>query len=215
MRDAGMLRLALENRFEDRRPFELIGVGLVGGRRRHIERDRVEDLGFVVIGIFRGQRLHRLQIGLHARLVRGLVEVDIHHRQRVDVVALALRPGADRLRLLDRGKAGRKIWCRHRAVRVVEQRQRNAPIGDRALRICLERLLVDIPGFGVPERMLVSHGAVEPPLRHFVAGGREMNRAQLLIGGFFREQRAQSPSVATEAKVTANRVLRMTSSLCR
>ena len=73
MRDAGMLRLALEDRLEDGRPLELVGVGLVGGRRRDIERDRVEDLGFVVIGIFRRQRLHRLQIGLHARLVRGLV----------------------------------------------------------------------------------------------------------------------------------------------
>ena len=107
--DARMLRLALENRLEDRRAFELVGVGLVGGRGRDIERNRVEDLGFVVVGIFCGQRFHRLQVGLHARLVRGLVEVDIHHRQRVDVVALALGLGAGRFRLLDRGEAERKL----------------------------------------------------------------------------------------------------------
>jgi hypothetical protein len=30
--------------------------------------------------------------------------------------------------------------------------------------------------------MLVAHGAVEPALRHLVAGGREMHIAELLLG---------------------------------
>ena len=71
MRDAGMLGLALEDRLEDGRAFELIGVGLVGRRGRDVERDGVEDLRLVVVGIFCGQRLHRLQIGLNARRMRG------------------------------------------------------------------------------------------------------------------------------------------------
>ena len=51
VRDAGMLRLALEDRLQDRRALELVGVGLVGGRSRGVERQRVVDLRLVVVRI--------------------------------------------------------------------------------------------------------------------------------------------------------------------
>ena len=187
--DAGVLRLPLPDRLQDGGALELVGVGLVGGRRRHIQGDRIEDLRLVVVGIFCRQRLHLLQVGLHARLLRGLVVVNIHHRQRVDVVALALGPGANRFRLLDRRKPERKIGRRYRAVRIAEQRQRDAPIGDGAFRVGLDRLLVDFLGFRIPERVLVSHRAIEPPLRRLVARCREMHRAQFLIRIFLGQTR--------------------------
>jgi hypothetical protein len=78
--DTRVLRLALQDRLENCRAFELIGVALVGRRRRNIERDRVEDLRLIVSGIAAGQGFHRLEIGLNTRLMRGLVIIDIHHR---------------------------------------------------------------------------------------------------------------------------------------
>ena len=50
VRDAGMLRLALEDRLEDRRALELHGISLIGRRGGDVELDRIEDLRFVVVG---------------------------------------------------------------------------------------------------------------------------------------------------------------------
>ena len=101
VRDARMLRLALGDRLEDRRAFELVGVGLVGGRGRGVEGERVVDLRLVVVGIALRQRLHRLGISQKARAVVDLFVVGVHGRERVHVVALALGLGADGLALLD------------------------------------------------------------------------------------------------------------------
>ena len=121
--------------------------------------------------------------------MRDLVVIGIEHRQRVDEIALAFGLGADRLRLLDGGKPEREIGGGRRVMRVVEQAQRDAPIRDAAFGIGLERLLEDLLGFAVPERMLVAHGAVEAPLRGLVARGREMNGAEPLVGLFLAEGR--------------------------
>ena len=75
MGDSGMLRLARPNGFEDCRALELIGIGLVVGRRRDIERNRIRDLGFVIVRIALRQRFHRLQIFLHAVSVGKLVVI--------------------------------------------------------------------------------------------------------------------------------------------
>ena len=69
-------------------------------------------------------------------------------------------------------------------MRIVEQAQRDAPIRDAAIGIGLERLLENLLGFAVPERMLVAHGPVEASLRGLVARGREMNGAEPLVGLF-------------------------------
>ena len=72
--------LPLEDGLEDGRAFKLISVSLVSGRRRNIQRYGVEDLRLVVVGIFCGQRLHRLQVGLNALGVGSFVVIDIHNR---------------------------------------------------------------------------------------------------------------------------------------
>ena len=120
MSDARVPGVALEDWLQDGRSLELIGVSLVGRRGRDVQRNRVEDLRLVVVGIFCRQCLHRLEIGLNARLMSGLVVVDIHDRQSVDVVALALRLGARGLRRLNGGKAERQVGRRRRVVRIVE-----------------------------------------------------------------------------------------------
>ena len=118
MRDAGMLRLARKDRLQDRRAFELIGVGLVGRRCRRVERQRVVDLSLVVVRIALRQLLHGLGIGLNAGAVIDFVVVGVHDRKRVDVVALALRLGADALSLGDRGGAFGEILRGRRDVRI-------------------------------------------------------------------------------------------------
>ena len=134
MRDAGMLRLALRDRLEDRRALDLVGVGLVGGRGRGIERKRVMNLRFVVVRIALRQLLHGLRIGHDAGAMVDLVEVGVHDSQRIQIVALALGRGADALALGDHDRAVGEIFRRRGDVRVPEHAQCDAPIGDAALR---------------------------------------------------------------------------------
>ena len=141
VRDAGMARLALEDRLEDRRALELHRIGLIARRGGDIELDRIEDLRFVVIRISLRHAFHGLEIGEHAGAMIDFVIVGIERGHRIDEIALALRLRADRLALLDRRKAKRKIADRRRRVRIVEKAKRNAPIGDAAVRIGLEYLL--------------------------------------------------------------------------
>ena len=180
VRDAGMLRLALGDRLEDCRALELVGVGLVGRRGRCVERERVMDLRLVVLRILLCQLLHRLGIGHDARAVIELLVVGVHDRERVDIVALALRLGADALALRNGGGAVGEILRRRRHVRVPEQAQRNAPIGDAAFGIGLQHILKRLLRCAVPERMLVQHRAIEKLLRLRLAGGLETDVSKLL-----------------------------------
>ena len=66
-------------------------------------------------------------------------------------------------------------------MRIVEQAQRDPPIGNPASRIGLEDILENLLGSLVPERVLVSHATIKPPLRRLVARGCEMNRAESLV----------------------------------
>ena len=111
-----------------------IGIGLIGRRGGDVELDRIEDLGFVVVRIGLRHAFHGLEIGEHAGAMIDFVVVGIERGHRVDEVALALRLGADRLALLDRRQPERKVADRRRRVRIVEQAERNAPIGDPAVR---------------------------------------------------------------------------------
>jgi hypothetical protein len=83
--------------------------------------------------------------------VVDLVVIDVHDGERVDIVALALRLGADGLGLLDGRKPEREIRRRRRAVRIVEQRQRDAPEGHAAFGIGLRDILEYFPGLAIPE----------------------------------------------------------------
>src|SRR5437667_8903148 len=162
--DAGMARLAQEDRLEDRSALELHRIGLVVRRGRDVEFDRVENLRFVVIRISLRHAFHGLEVGEHAGAMVDFVEVGIEGGHRIDEIALALRLRADRLALLDRREAERKVADGRRRVRIVEKAQRNAPIGHAAIRIGLEHLLEEFLRLAIPERMLVSHGALKAPL---------------------------------------------------
>jgi hypothetical protein len=116
VRHAGMLRLALGDHFQDRCTLELAGIGLVGRRGRRIERERVVDLRFVIIGITLRQRFHGLDVGLHAGAVIDLVVVGIHGAERIEIVALALGLGADDFRLGQRRGTFGKVLGRRRDV---------------------------------------------------------------------------------------------------
>src|SRR5262249_56907167 len=96
---------------------------------------------------------HSLEVGKYAGAMIDVVEVGIERGHRIDEIALALRLRADRLALLDRRKAERKVAHRRRRVRIVEEAQRNAPIGDAAVRVGLEYLLEEFLRLAIPERM--------------------------------------------------------------
>src|SRR5262249_46946619 len=187
--DAGMARLAQEDRLEDRGALELHRIGLVARRGRDVEFDRVENLRFVVLRIGLRHAFHGLEVGEYAAAMIDFVEVGIERGHRIDEIALALRLRADRLALLDRRKAERKVAHRRRRVRIVEEAQRNAPIGDAAVRVGLEYLLEEFLRLAIPERMLVTHGTIKAPLRNLVAGRLEMNGAKSLVGFVLSEDR--------------------------
>ncbi len=116
VRDARMHRLALGDLLQDGCAFELIGISLVGRRRRRVERQRVMDLRLVVVGIALRQLFHGLGISHDARVVIDLVVVGVHDAERVHVIALTLRFRTNSLRLSNRGSALGEILHRRRDV---------------------------------------------------------------------------------------------------
>ena len=189
VRDARMPRQALGDRLQDRGALGLLGVGLVVEVGRGVERDGVGDLRLVVVRILRRDLLLRVAERADALAMAELVVVGVHQHQRVDVVALALGLGAHRLGLLDGGEAGREVGLRDRVVRIVEQRERDAPLRHGAGRVGLQRLLEDLLRLEVPVGVLIAHAAVEAALRHLVARGLEVNAAELLIDVALGDQR--------------------------
>ena len=117
-----------------------------------------------------------------------IVVVRVHHHQGVDVVAFALGLGPDLLGFCDRGEAGREVRPRNCGVRIVHQRERDAPICHGACGISLDGLLKDLLGVDVPEGMLIPHRAIEATLRNFVARGLEVHVTELLIHIVLRDQ---------------------------
>src|SRR6266567_8889377 len=121
MRHAGMLWLTYCDRLQDGRALELVGVGFVGWRSRGVERKRIIDLRFVVVGIALCQLFHGLGVSLHARTVIDFFMVGVHDRKRVEIIALALRLGADALSLCDRGRALGEVLRGRRDMRIPQQ----------------------------------------------------------------------------------------------
>ena len=141
MRHAWMLRLADKDRLQDPRSFELIGISLVRRRCRSVERQRVMDLSFVVVRIALRQLLHGLRIGLDAGTVIDFFVISVHDCKSVDIVALTLGFSTDALSLPNRGGAVGEILGGRRDVRIKQQAQGNAPIGNAALGIGLQHIL--------------------------------------------------------------------------
>jgi hypothetical protein len=177
-----MLRLTRPDIFQDGRPLELIGIRLVGGRSSDVECERVMDLRFVIVWVALRQLFHRLEVGQHAGAMVDLVVVGVHRVERFDIVALARRLRAQGFALCKRGSALREVFDGRGDVRIVEQAQRDAPIGNGALRIGLERVLEGFLRSPVPERVLVQHRLVEMLLRVRFARCLEVDLAEILRG---------------------------------
>jgi hypothetical protein len=102
MRDTGMVRILAELILEHCRSLEIGPVGLIGLRLRSGDVERRENLRLVVGRIFLRQRL----VGLGARNLpvplRARGEILVVRRDRVDVIALAIRLEADAARFVER-----------------------------------------------------------------------------------------------------------------
>ena len=138
-----------------------------------------------------------------------LLVVGIHDGKRVDVVALALRLGADALALGDRGGALGEILRRRRDVGIQQQAERDAPIGDAAFGIGLQRILEDFLRGAVPERMLIEHAAVEKLLRFRLARRLEMNLAELAYRRLARAPAGPATTPMADDMAIANDVFIM------
>src|SRR4051812_49853533 len=99
----------------------------------------------------------------------NLVVVGVKYPEGLDEVPLARRFCRHRLGLLKGSEAKRKIGGRRRIMRIVEVAQSNGPVGNTALRISLDDVFEYASGFPIPERVLISHAAIEPALCGLVA----------------------------------------------
>src|SRR5262245_46606289 len=93
VRDTGVLRLPLEYGFEQSCALELVGISLVGGRCRYVERDGVGDLRLIILGVAQSYLFLGLKVVLDACPMINLVIVYVHGGNCIDVVVLALRLG--------------------------------------------------------------------------------------------------------------------------
>jgi hypothetical protein len=179
-----MIGLLGEDLLEDRARPELVGVRLVGGRRRRVQREGVEDRSFPIVGIAAVDLLHGLLVGGGPRAVIELVVVAIVRLDRADVVLLARRHRQPS-RLVEGGRALlQHRGARRRPERVVDA-HRDAPVPHRARgvrgrdrRKSLQRLLV-------PERVQERDRALEVSLDGGRAGDGEAHASELfaVVGG--------------------------------
>jgi len=100
-----MIGILLEQRLKDTRRLVLISKALVGGHGRDVERQRVENPRFYILGVLGRHALHRLFVGDRARTKWDGLPILEKCVQSGDVVALTLTLGANALRFGRRGRA--------------------------------------------------------------------------------------------------------------
>ena len=182
VRHAGMLRLTLGDRLEDRRALELAGVGLVGRRSRGVERERVVNLRLVIVRIALRQLLHGLRIGHDAGAMIDLLVVGVHDAERIQIVALALLSWRRRsFPWRSSAAPSARFFTGVRDVGIPQQAERAAPIGDAALGIGFQHILEGSLRRAVPERMLIQHCLVEQFLGLRFAGRFEIDLSKLFV----------------------------------
>jgi hypothetical protein len=86
-----MCRLLREQFLENCSGLELVCVGLVAGIRRDRERQRVEDLRFVVFRIFCRNLPHGIAIGEQAHLLWRVFKVAVQLADCLKIGAFAVR----------------------------------------------------------------------------------------------------------------------------
>jgi hypothetical protein len=64
-------------------------------------------------------------------------------------------------------------------------------MGDRARRIGLQRLLENFLRLAIPERVLIAHRTIEPPLCDIVARCLKVNGTELLVAAVLRQNRGR------------------------
>src|SRR5262249_14731736 len=145
------------------------------------EREGIEDSRLAILRIARGERLHRLLIALGARAMVDGVVILVEDLDGGDVIQLALRLGAHRLALGNRGGAQLEILAWWRASqRIAETRHGAAPVGDAARRVGLGGGFESRDRMAEPERVEQSHRACELLLRSLAAGRWEIHHAESL-----------------------------------
>ena len=179
MRHPRMVGLRGEDRLEDRRGLELAGIGLVVRVRSDVERERMENRGFLILGVALRELLHCLFVPQHA-LAPGRPVVRVKGCDRFDVVALALRLGRGRQTFVHRGLAFQQHILRRLPAKRIEQPvDAYAPVGDRARRVGGQHLEKSLAAFREPERMQQRHAALELRLHLRIAGSRKTQPAEL------------------------------------
>jgi hypothetical protein len=151
MRDARVVRLLCEHLFEDGGRLQFIGVGLVRRQRRRVERERIEDAGFAVLGIFLPEPLHRLLVGDASRAVVDLAPIKIEGSDGVDVIAFPVGLRPDRFRLLDCGRSGLQRGFAGRIPERIPDAHGDPPIGHSATGIRLADGIEGLHRLLVPE----------------------------------------------------------------
>ena len=164
MRHAGMMRLALGDLFEDRRALELVGVGLVGRRRRGVERERIVDLRFVVVRI----TLRPAAPWPWRRPAGACGDRPCRSRRTWRRAPRCSRARARSWRrcscaFRQRGSALGEVLRRRRGMGIPQQAERNAPIGDGAFGIGLQHLLEGLLRSAVPRNQRRATGERRAP----------------------------------------------------
>ncbi len=114
--EAGVLRVLLDQPFEDPGRLEQVGVGLVGRRVRAGDRQRVEHLRLDVGRVRRGDGRHRVAVGDDAGALIDGVGAGEERRDGVDVGLLARRRRLEGLAAID-GRLRPPSAARRRAAR--------------------------------------------------------------------------------------------------
>ena len=170
MRDAGVVRMLLELRLQDRDCPHIRGIGLVRLRLGARDVERGEDLRLVIVRIFRRERLEGLRSGELPRLLRAIGPVLVIRGDRFHVVALALGLRRRATRIVDRGlcllrAVGRSARARKR---VRHQDRRVAPGGHGTPGVLRENVRERLLG----ERCTRRNAAWRPPARR--SAGRRL-----------------------------------------
>ena len=179
VREPRMIGLPGEFLLEDAGRLQLVGVRLVGRQRRLIQRQRVEDPRFGIVGELRRERRHLLLVFERARPLRdrgGVLEERLDGRE-VAPLALGLRPRG--LALLD-GRQARLQRLRRPepAERIAPPAHRDTPMRHRAARVVLQNAVERLDGGGEPEGVEQRDPAIELLRDSRIAGGRKVHRAK-------------------------------------
>jgi hypothetical protein len=171
-----------EQLFQDGARLQQVGVGLVRGRHRLGEGERVEDRGLHVVGMARRHRRHRVAVGEYPRALVPAVGVTVQLGRGRDVPAFPLGLGAGPVGPLDRILAPPDLRRRLLPSRegIAPGAEGQAPVGDPAGRVRGPGGLEGLDGRCELERVEQRHRAIELRLRGRATGGGEADRAEVL-----------------------------------